>query len=154
MKWRVFQTVIHLISHYFLRNSKVSETASNGFSVILVKLEYHRSDASPEMTCSGKHQAFRGMFSKVLKLIPNCSKWSKYTCKSLWRLDRVDLILRGRNRLYNYWESYMESVLNSMLSKLCFIRTISWTICKSLESEHSVFSRTCHHRWTIFKDFK
>ena len=36
-------------------------------------------DASQKMTQSGKHGIFRGIFWKVLKLIPNCSKWSKYT---------------------------------------------------------------------------
>ena len=59
--------------------SKFSETTPSGLSVILVQVEDHRCDASPDMTCSGKHGIFRGTFSKVLKLIPYRSKRSGYT---------------------------------------------------------------------------
>ena len=52
-------------------------------SIILCQFEDHQSDALPKMTQSGKHGIFRGkfrgIFSKVLKLILNGSKWSKHT---------------------------------------------------------------------------
>ena len=46
------------------------------------EFEDHWSDPSPKSTRSGKHRTFREIFSKVWKLIPKCSKGSKYT--PLW----------------------------------------------------------------------
>ena len=82
---KIFGNVINLIGHNLEKtefltelrgncskmrttNSKFLETTPYGLSVILVKFEDDRSDASPKMTQSGKHKIFRetssGIFQK------------------------------------------------------------------------------------------
>ena len=64
----------------FTTISMFLETTPNSLSVILVKFEDHRSDASHKMTQYGKHGIFRGTFrGTFFKNFRNGSKWSKYT---------------------------------------------------------------------------
>ena len=78
-KHGIFDGMLWKLLKIFLTNFKFLDTSQNSLRVILVKFEDHRSNASHKMTQYGNHGTFRGVFSKVLKLITNCSKWSKYT---------------------------------------------------------------------------
>ena len=51
-------------------DTQFSETTPNGLSIILLKFEDHRSDASPEMTCSGKHGTFHTVPNGLNILVP------------------------------------------------------------------------------------
>ena len=58
-----------------------SVNVPNDPNITLCQLEEHRSNTSSKMIQSGKHGILRGtfrdIFSKVLKLNPDCLKWSK-----------------------------------------------------------------------------
>ena len=47
-------------------------------ALFCVNLSNNGATLHQKMTQTGKHGIFRGIFSKVLKLIPNYSKWLKY----------------------------------------------------------------------------
>ena len=51
----------------FTTSSKFLEATPNSLSIILVKFEDHRSNASHKMTQYGKHRIFRGIFFESLK---------------------------------------------------------------------------------------
>ena len=58
-------TQIKCFSFASLNNFTLSDTVRNGLSIILCECESHRGNASPKMTCSGKHGVFQGIFSKI-----------------------------------------------------------------------------------------
>ena len=60
----IFDGITWNLLKMFTTNSKLLETTPNSLSVILVKFEDHRSDASHKMTQYGKHGTFRRIFSK------------------------------------------------------------------------------------------
>ena len=104
-------------------------------SIILCQFEDHRSNALPKMTQSGKHGTFRGIFSKVSKLITNCSKWSKYTppcVMDLWTHIYANRTQYGKHGIFqgNIPRNFFESLkTDSILFQIFKIYpSMSWRI--------------------------
>ena len=112
--------------------------------IIRCEFEDHWSDASPKMTQSGKHWAFRGIFSKVLKLIPNCSKRSKYT--PLWVGGSLEMF--G----ITFKTSAECSAEDSVFSRLCHISLIAFP--KAPQTHTGVYFDHLEHFVISFKTFK
>ena len=77
-------------------------------SIILCQFEDHRSDALPKMTQSGKHGifrgTFRGIFSKVLKLIldgPNGPNIPFYEFEDRCKCYLADMTQSGKHRIFD-----------------------------------------------------
>ena len=103
-------------------NSKFLETTPNGSSVILDKFKDHQSDASLKITQSRKHRAFCAIFSEVLKLTPNCSKWSKYTMS--WRIFGNIIELVGQSGKHGIFDGISWNLLKMYTTNSKFLVAI------------------------------
>ena len=86
-KHGIFDGMLWKLLKMFTTNFEFLETSQNSLRVILVKFEDHRSDASHKMKQYGKPETFRGIFSKVLKLIttvPNGQNIPFHVLEDLW----------------------------------------------------------------------